>query len=409
MAGTKKTGRELVRSAAEVAFSGTPEQMDLLKRTYANEGLSQDEFMLFAYQATRSGLDPMARQIYVTKGKSYTKRDGTKVEGKMTVGTTIDGLRLIAERTGKYQGQTEPVWVANDTITSSNNPAKLEYAKVGVYRDGFKEPCYGIAFWDEYAQKGKNSNNGGEYLIGNWAKMPRLMLAKCAEALALRKAFPQELSGLYTNDEMGKDDTNTAGTTPSAPNAPAAEPDAPSAALPAEADKDVPASEPAKEPEAPSTPASSPTSETGTLVVAPEGKTNFTAEEAARYRSADSQLDNVRKVLTDKGFPKVDDQNKIIAFFLNGELKSVSMLEAQKFLKSLQNETAQNLASIVWNNKQSKPADEPIEGEIVTKDEDGNPDVTTPEGDAMAYKAESGDTVITELPEGEVNLDDVPF
>lgn len=161
----------------------TPDQVNLIKRTVAN-GTTDDELTLFLYTCKHTGLDPLLRQIYCVK-----RNDSEAGNKKMTIQTGIDGYRLIADRTKRYAGN-------EDATFETDNNGKPIKATVTVYKlvGGQKMGFTASARWSEYFPGEK-----GGFM---WKKMPFGQLAKCAESLALRKAFPAELGAVYTTEEM---------------------------------------------------------------------------------------------------------------------------------------------------------------------------------------------------------------
>lgn len=187
----------LVQVPSNTPSAMTPDQVELLKRTICRDA-TDDELKLFMHVCQRTGLDPFARQIYAVKRDD--KRSGKAV---MVVQTSIDGFRLAASRSDAYAGSDDPMF---------DNEDEPNRATVTVYKmvQGQRCPFTATARWKEYYP--------GDGAAGfMWRKMPCVMLGKVAEALALRKAFPADLSGVYAKEEMDQADSNSVSVKPEQP------------------------------------------------------------------------------------------------------------------------------------------------------------------------------------------------
>lgn len=180
----------------ELTTTSLPDdRVALITRTVA-KGATKDELALFLHVCERTGLDPLLKQIYAVK--RWDSRENRQV---MAIQTGIDGYRLIADRTGMYAPGREPIFIYADEEQRVLVQATAFVKK--RTKDGTWHEVAASARLDEYIQKGKNGEP-----TKFWASMPHVMLAKVAEALALRRAFPAELSGLYTHEEMQQASTD---------------------------------------------------------------------------------------------------------------------------------------------------------------------------------------------------------
>jgi phage recombination protein Bet len=174
-------------------------QIDILKNSICR-GVTNDEFEVFLMACVKTKLDPFMRQIYAVKRKAKLP-NGSWGE-TMTIQTGIDGYRLIAERTERYAPGVEPTYTYDEKggLLSATAYIKKQTA------DGTWHLVSSSAYIDEYCQTFTDRATGEKKASGMWGNMPRTMLAKCAEAQALRKAFPAEMSGVYTKEEMQQAD-----------------------------------------------------------------------------------------------------------------------------------------------------------------------------------------------------------
>jgi phage recombination protein Bet len=172
-----------------------PEQMKVLQEQLAPK-CSPSELQYFIEVCKITNLSPFTREIYAISRETWNPETQRK-EPKMSIQVSIDGLRKRAANSGYYDGSTT-FWCGEDgkwlEVWLKSTPPSA--AKTVVYRKGCGQPFTAVARFDAYKQDFKGK------LSGLWEKMPDIMIGKCSEALALRKAFPEQTAGLYASEEM---------------------------------------------------------------------------------------------------------------------------------------------------------------------------------------------------------------
>lgn len=205
---------QVVQMPQSAVAGWTGRQLDTIKRTVASD-TNEDEFNLFIEYAKSKRLDPFSKQIIAVV---YSKDNPEK--RKMTIIVTQDGQRVLASRSRDYRpAETEPEFIYSAALKGPTNPLGIEKVTVTLFKQdsaGTWHPIKGWAYWDEYApvreewaynqEEHKRKPTGKMTLdaSGNWAKMPRVMLAKCANMVALRSGWPETFAGAYAEEEMDR-------------------------------------------------------------------------------------------------------------------------------------------------------------------------------------------------------------
>lgn len=193
-------------------FDMSPRQIALVKQTIAKD-CNDEEFNLFFEVSKAKGLDPFTSQIIPMV---FSKNNPKK--RKMTIIISRDGQRVIAQRCGDYRPASKPpAYEIDKALVSPLNPQGIVSATVYLWKQDPKTSDWyevvGQSFWEEFApikdewsegDDGRNFKTGKQTLddSGNWCRMPRLMIAKCAEMQALRAGWPEQFTGLYDEAEM---------------------------------------------------------------------------------------------------------------------------------------------------------------------------------------------------------------
>jgi phage recombination protein Bet len=170
----------------------SPEVLAVIKQTVA-VGATDAELAMFVEHCRATGLNPFKREVWFVKQPGYTRRDGQQVEGRVQIMTGIGGYLAVANAHPMYDGM--------ETVVERDDKGFPVRAIARVHRKDRKFPSEAEALWIEDSQPTESS--GGKPTI--WGRMRSTMLLKVAKSRALREAFPQQLNGTYTAEEMPSD------------------------------------------------------------------------------------------------------------------------------------------------------------------------------------------------------------
>ena len=193
-----------------------PAQLELIRRMCIRDDAPDDVLELYLHRCKSIGVDPFDKMIYVIP-RQKNVQDGQgrwRKEIAWTFQSSIDLFRSIAEDSGDYAGQLGPLFTADGVtwveLWLAEHPPLA--CKVGVLRNSFKEPLWVTGTYAYYVQ---TDRDGKPTAFWNGEKGAH-QLAKCVEELALRKAFPRKLHGIYGDDEMQQADRETPTPSPKA-------------------------------------------------------------------------------------------------------------------------------------------------------------------------------------------------
>ncbi len=172
----------------------------LVEAIFPNATTTESVLLALSYCRARK-LDPFKRNVHIVP--IWSKDLGAMVD---TVWPGIGELRTTAFRTGEYAGRQGTEYGPDVTqkvgVVELTFPSWAQVTVIRMIRGEKVEFCGPRAYWLEtYATRSRNDKSPNEM----WGTRPRGQIEKCAEAAALRAAFPEEVGGDFIPEEVQHD------------------------------------------------------------------------------------------------------------------------------------------------------------------------------------------------------------